>query len=118
LKRFSFFGGDVAAENQGGNMARFEVLEEYIESQRSEIEAGNPVVIEIRDLDTFERLVTRSIVAPPGRDLEGGVSLTVRNLAENIVSDAWKICILEELDPESVDIKPQSDYRKSAPPGA
>ena len=99
-------------------MARFEVLEEYIESQRSEIEAGNPVVIEIRDLDTFERLVTRSIVAPPGRDLEGGVSLTVRNLAENIVSDAWKICILEVLDPESVDNKPQSDYRKSAPPGA
>ena len=99
-------------------MARFEVLEEYIESQRSEIEAGKPVVIEVRDLDTFERMVTRSIVAPPGGELEGGVPLTVRNLAENIVSDAWKICVLEDLDPESVDIKPPSDYRKSAPPGA
>lgn len=47
-------------------MARFEVLEEYIESQRSEIEAGKPVVIEVRDLDTFERMVTRSIVSTTG----------------------------------------------------
>jgi hypothetical protein len=99
-------------------MARYGVLEEYVQSQQTDIDQGKSVVIEIRDLDTFERLVVKALISPPEKALENGASLTVLNLAENVVSDAWQICILEELDPELVESKAKSDYRKSAPPGA
>ncbi|MCX7170266.1 MAG: hypothetical protein NTY41_08240 [Proteobacteria bacterium] len=99
-------------------MARYGILEEYVKSQQTDIDQGKPVVVEVRELDTFERLITKSLIAPPGKQLEGGAPLTVLNLAENVVSDAWKILVLEELDSDSIESKAQSDYRKSAPPGA
>lgn len=99
-------------------MVRYEVLEEYIESQRQDIEEGRPVVVEIRDEDTFERLVVKAQIGLPGKPIAGGDQLTLKNLAENIVSDAWTIQVLEELDPEAVAISPKSAYRKSAPDGA
>jgi len=99
-------------------MTSYEILEEYVESQRQDIEQGNPVVVEIRDIETFERLVVRAQVGTPAQPIAGGDHLVVKNLAENVVSDAWTIKVLEELDPEAVSIRPQSAYRKSAPDGA
>lgn len=99
-------------------MSTYEVLEEYIESQRQEIDAWRPVTVEVRDIDTFERLVVKARIGPPERAIAGGDRLVLKNLAENIVSDAWTIEVLEELDPEAIDISPQSAYRKSAPDGA
>lgn len=99
-------------------MARYEVLEEYIESQRQDIEQGSPIVLEIRDVDTFERLVVKAQVGPPEKPIAGGDQLILKNLAENTVSDAWSIRVLEELDSEAVAITPKSAYRKSAPDGA
>jgi len=99
-------------------MSRYGILEEYVLSQQADIDQGKPVVVEVRDLDTFERLITKSLIVPPGKVLEDGEPLTVLNLAENVISDAWKIRVLEELDSDSVESKAQSDYRKSAPPGA
>ncbi len=98
--------------------SRFEVLEEYVHSQRAEIDQGKPVVLEVRNTDTFERLVVRALVAPPGRTLGHGTPLALMNLAENVSSDEWQIEVLEELDPEAVEIRPISDYRKSAPDGS
>lgn len=100
------------------DMATFEVLEEYIESQRQDIEQGGSVILEIRDVDTFERLVVKAEVGPPERPIADGDRLILKNLAENTVSDAWTIRVLEELDPEAVAISPKSAYRKSAPDGA
>lgn len=99
-------------------MTRYEVLEEYIESQRQDIEQGRPVVVEIRDADTFERLIVKAQVGLPGQPIAGGDQLILKNLAENVVSSAWSIQVLEELDPEAVTIRPQSAFRKSAPDGA
>ena len=98
-------------------MAVYEVLEEYIHGQRAEIDQGNPVIVEVRDRDTFERQVVKAKIAAPGTDLEGSDQLILRDLAENVSADDWKIAILEELDPESVDIKPVSDFRKDAGSG-
>lgn len=100
--------------HQEGGMAGYEILEEYVHSQRADIDKGNPVTVEVRDRDTFERLVVKAQIAPPGADLEGGEQLVLRDLAENVSADDWKIVVLEELDPESVEIKPVSDFRKDA----
>lgn len=101
-----------------GGMAGYEILEEYVHGQRADIDQGKPVTVEVRDRDTFERLVVKAKIAPPDADLEGGEQLILRDLAENVSADDWKIVVLEELDPESVDIKPVSDFRKGAGGGA
>lgn len=99
-------------------MARYEILEEYVEAQRGDIEAGQPVVVEVRDTDTFERLVVKALIGPPTRPVSGGAQLVLMNLAENVSADTWTIQVLEELDAETVPIRPQSAFRKSAPDGS
>ena len=98
-------------------MPEYEVLEEYVHAARSDIDQGNPVVVEVRDNDTFERLVVRALIVPPGKDAAGADRLLLRNLAENVSADGWAIKIVETLDPESVDIRPVSDYRKQGGEG-
>jgi len=98
-------------------MAVFEILEEYVHAKKNDIEQGKPVVVEIRDTDTFERLIVKAEIGPPGQTLEGGDQLVLRDLAENVAADDWSIKVLEELDPEAVDIRPESDFRKNAGEG-
>lgn len=99
-------------------MSRYEILEEYVHSQRQQIDQGEPVVVEVRDTDTFERLVVKAMIAPPGQSLAESSQLVLLNLAENVSSDQWLIRIIEELDPEAISIRPQSEFRKKAPDGA
>lgn len=94
-------------------MAVYEILEEYVAAKKADIAAGRPVIVEVRDTDTFERLVVKALVAPPGGALDGADALVLRDLAENVAAAGWQIKVLEEVDPESADIRPQSDYRKS-----
>jgi hypothetical protein len=98
-------------------VAQFEILEEYVHSQKADIDQNKPVTVEIRDLDTFERLVAKVLIGSPESPLEDGDQLILKNLAENVTSDQWTVKVLEELDPDEVDITPQSDFRKSAPDG-
>ena len=67
---------------------------------RREVAAGEPFVIELRDLDTFERLIVRAIVAAPGEALEGGDELWVLDWIENRIEEPWSVKVLEELDEE------------------
>jgi hypothetical protein len=98
-------------------MSSYEILEEYVESQRAAIDMGTPVTVEVRDTDSFERLVVKALLGPPERPIPGADRLILKNLAENVSSDAWTIKILEELDVEAVSIKPQSQFRKSSSEG-
>ena len=75
-------------------------LSDASKDTRPEIAAGEPFVIELRDLDTFERLVVRAIVVPPGQSLDGGEELWVLDWIENRMEDPWSIKVLEELDEE------------------
>lgn len=96
-------------------MTTYEILEEYVHAQRAAIDQGNPIVVEIRDIATFERLTVKATVFPPNSGGEDADTLVLRDLAENVAADDWKITVLEEVDPETANITPQSDYRKSAP---
>lgn len=99
-------------------MARYEILEEYVESQGQDIEQGRPVIVEIRNSDTFERLIVKALIGQPAQPIAGGDHLVVKNLAENVVSDQWTIKVIEELDPEAVGSTAQSAFRKNAPDGS
>lgn len=96
-------------------MNQYEILEEYVHSKKAEIDQGNDIVVEIRDLETFERLVARVKIGPPEAPIDNGDQLILKNLAENVTSDQWTVQVLEELDPDEVQITPESDFRKNAP---
>jgi hypothetical protein len=98
-------------------MTTYAVLEEYVRSQQRAVDAGEPLVLEVRDQSTFERLTVRAVVSPPGAPAPGSDQLLLNDLAENVCASDWTIRIIEEIDPETVDIRPQSDFRKSAPDG-
>jgi hypothetical protein len=97
-------------------MSTYEILEEYVLTQQAAIDRGEPIIVEVRDTDTFERLVVRAQIVPPGRDLAGGDELVLRNLAENVAARGWKIRVLDELDAESVQSVAVSAFRKDAGP--
>ena len=99
-------------------MTTYEILEEYVESQRQAVEQGQLVVVEIRDIDTFERLVVKARIGTPDDPLVNADRLVLKNLAENVVSNQWTIEVIEELDAETVTVAPQSAFRKSARDGA
>jgi hypothetical protein len=99
-------------------MSVYEILEEYVLTQQAAIDRGDPVVVEVRNTDTFERLVVRARIAPPGREIAGGDELVLRNLAENVGARGWTIQVLDELDAENVQSVAVSAFRKDAGPGA
>lgn len=68
---------------------------------RKEILEGEPFVIEVRDLDTFERLIVRARVAQTADALPQGDELQVLDWTEARLEDKWAIEVLEELDEEA-----------------
>jgi len=97
---------------------RYEILEEYVDSKMQDVMQGRPIIVEIRDSDTFERLIVKALIGPPAQPLVDADQLVVKNLAENVVSDRWTIKVIEELDPETVGSTAQSEFRRNAPDGA
>ena len=73
----------------------------YLDEQRDAMAAGEPIVIEVRDRDTFERKIVRAIVSDEQGGLPGGDELWVVDWIETGAPLAWSIRILEELDPDA-----------------
>lgn len=90
----------------------FEAYIGYVAERDAEAEAGEPVVLEVRDLDTFERLVVRAIIAKPGVALEGGDQLWILDWVEARQPEPWGIKVLEEL-PEEDATSFRSDISKA-----
>ena len=73
----------------------------YLDEQREAMAAGEPIVVEVRDRDTFERLIVRAIVNENAEELPGCDTLHVVDWIENSTPQTWGIKVLEELDPDS-----------------
>lgn len=99
-------------------MGTYEILDEYVLAQRAAIDRNEPVIVELRNTDSFERLVARALIAPPGRQLADSEGLVLRNMAENVGDQGWSIRVLEELDAENVQSVAVSVFRKDANPNA
>jgi len=70
---------------------------------REEVREGNPFVLEVRDLDTFERLVVKALVSEADGGVEGGDQLWVLDWIENRMETPWSIKVLEELSEEDIE---------------
>lgn len=76
----------------------FEAYIGYVAEKEASIDAGEALVIEVRDLDTYERKVVRAVLARPGVALEDSDELWILDWVEARQSDPWRIRVLEELD--------------------
>lgn len=73
----------------------------YLDEQRDAMAAGEPIVVEVRDRDTFERKVVRALVSPEPDGIPGGDELWVVDWIENREAAPWSIRVLEELGEEA-----------------
>lgn len=78
-------------------------LKDEEQETKPEILAGEPVILEVRDLDTFERLVVKAIVAEPPNVLDDGDELWVLDWIEAKLEKPWSIRVLEELDEDAAE---------------
>ncbi len=76
----------------------FEAYIGYVADKDEAIAAGEALVVEVRDLDTYERKVVRAMVAKPGADLADSDELWILDWVEARQPDAWRIRVIEELD--------------------
>jgi hypothetical protein len=76
----------------------YEVYEGYITEHEQEIAEGKELILEVRDLETFVRMIVKAIVSKEADAIEGGSSLWLKDLNDEIVPKPGSIKILEELD--------------------
>lgn len=69
---------------------------------KEEITSGQPLILEVRDLDTFERLVVKAMIGEPPNKIEGGDKLWVLDWIEKKLDEPWSIKVLEELEDDAL----------------
>jgi hypothetical protein len=79
---------------------------------RSEVNTNEPLVLEVRDLDTFERLVVKALVSDSPDGVEEGDELWVLDWVENKLDAPWSIKVLEEVAEEDIEAE-RSDVTDS-----
>lgn len=70
---------------------------------RNEVKEGKPFVLEVRDMDTFERLVVKALVSDSSDAMQGGDELWVLDWIENRNETPWSIKVIEELAEEDIE---------------
>lgn len=75
----------------------YEVYGLYLEDLQEEIQQGQEVVLEVRDLNDISRKVVRARVTERSEELPGAEPLWVRNVKDEITDQCWAIQVIEEL---------------------
>ena len=79
---------------------------------RNEVKERKPFVLEVRDMDTFERLVVKAVVSDSADAIQGSDELWVLDWIENRMEAPWSIKLLEELTEEDIEAE-RSDVTDS-----
>jgi len=72
----------------------------YVAEKEADIEVQTPIVLEVRDVETYERKVVKALVGKPGSELVDADNLWILDWVEARQELPWRIVILEELDEE------------------
>jgi hypothetical protein len=84
----------------------------YMADKEEDIVNGKSVVVEVRDMDTFERLVVRAKVGKPEKPLTDGDELWILDWVEKREEQPWTIIVEEELDEDDIEAS-RSDIDES-----
>ena len=75
---------------------QYEMTRRFLDKYKSQISAGEPVDIQIRDVTTFEAITARALLSE--EDIEGGDTLWIKDLQENRLPKPWHVKVLQLLD--------------------
>ena len=75
---------------------QYEMTRRFLDKYKSQISAGEPVDIQMRDVDTFEAVTARALLSEEAMD--GADTLWIKDLQENRLPKPWHVKVLEVLD--------------------
>lgn len=74
----------------------YEMTRRFLEKYKSQITAGEPVDIQMRDVANFEAVTARALLSE--EDMEGADTLWIKDLQENRLPKPWHVKVLQLLD--------------------
>lgn len=74
----------------------------FLDYNKDCIDRGEPFVLQVMDLDTFEQKVVRAVVAPPGELGGEWKELWIKDSSDEVKPETWRIRVVEELDEEEL----------------
>ena len=83
----------------------YEVFQPMLDANRDAINAGEPVMLEIKEYATFTRKLVKAKVAQSKGQLKNPEELWIMGSTEVLYPEPWAIEILEELDDEEVQLE-------------
>ena len=86
----------------------YEIHEIYVKKYQEEIENSKEIIVEVMPLATFSRKLVKAVIAGSPKDLPGGEKLWIREESGRMPDEPMGIKIIDELDPEEVEFKPES----------
>lgn len=90
----------------------YEIYEAYVDGHKQEMSEGQPFVVEVRDLETFTRMIVKAIISRKKDGIEGGSTLWFKDFRDEIVPHPGSIKIIEELDDDQFEAVKSSKYEK------
>lgn len=87
-------------------------LKDVSHETKPEVLNKEPFILEVRDLDTFERLVVEALVAEPPDFVQGGEQLWVLDWVEKKLDAPWSIQVLREMEEDALEDS-RSDISKA-----
>ena len=81
----------------------YELYYGYLLGYEEEVSKGNPLILEVRDLQRLERKIVRAIITRSPSSIADGQELWVRDINENYLAQPWSIKIIEGLNPDEIE---------------
>ena len=93
----------------------YAIFEVYLASNWDDIKAGKPMLCEVQSLDDALVHIVKAEIAESIENLPGGEELIIKTEDGNFKSDKWAIKIIEEYDPDEVELPAPPPIRSEMP---
>jgi hypothetical protein len=83
----------------------YEVFHSFLDANEEKIKNGEELLLEVTDLESLEKLPVRALVKESHEGDEVWKDLWIRDKEDKITPKIWKIKVVEELDPDEVNVR-------------
>ena len=75
----------------------FEIYDGNVKDNEKNIEEGNPIIVEVRDLTDFTRKIVKAVISRTQDSIPNGVDLWFKDKDDKLVLDPGSISVIEEV---------------------
>jgi len=76
----------------------FEVFDGNLTDHKKDIEEGNPIIVEVRDLADFNRKIVKAVISRARGSVADGVDLWFKDQEDKLVLEPGSIKVIEEME--------------------